>query len=387
MIKNSDLKILRYPKYKVIASKILEIIFAPLSLFSRRSKLPLKQKILLFDPFELGDAAMLSVMLDPLRKKFPEAKIHILIKPAFQVLYKNDPRVDKIHTFTMPWAKRRNKWPAFFKSLVPLCTFIYKLRKESFSIVIDARGDIRAQVFLVLLGCPVRVGCTQYVNSNISVWGLLLTNKTGFVPLLNKVQYNLHILKEGLGCNIDGYKLRLIYGGQISHNNVYRIVCHPGAGWVHRLWPEERWAQLVNKILLHYNVCITFVGGPGEGTLLQKIKDDVVDKIEFKLTTLDELLEIFSTSDLFIGLDSGPLHIATALGKKIIALFGPGNLTLWRPYSEIAEVVTHAEKFDCAPCVQDKCTSPANSCMQAITISDVYDAVERAVPVQFLKRF
>jgi ADP-heptose:LPS heptosyltransferase len=285
----------------------------------------------------------------------------------------------------MPWAERKNKWSAFVKNILPLWALILELRKEKFSIVIDARGDIRAQAFLVLTGCPVRVGCTQYVNSNISFRGLLLTNKAGYVPSLSKVQYNLHVLKEGLGCNVEGAKLRLIYEKPGSVKNEFRIVCHPGAGWKYRLWPEERWSDLVNRILLRYSVHITFVGGPGEETLLNSIKKISNEKVSFKVTTLEQLLETISSSDLFIGLDSGPMHIATALDKSIIALFGPGNLTIWRPESEKAKVITHADKFECAPCVQNSCIHPDNPCMKAITTDEVFEVVESVLTVKLQK--
>ena len=130
------------------------------------------EKILIIEPFQMGDVASLSVMIEPLKKKFPESSIILLTKTRNENIFEFDGRI-KVITSEFPWSDYDKKWSLnrYFKLLVD----IFRIRKLRIDIGIDPRGDIRSQVILLMIGCRERLGYTNYMNSNVNTRGLLLT--------------------------------------------------------------------------------------------------------------------------------------------------------------------------------------------------------------------
>jgi ADP-heptose:LPS heptosyltransferase len=143
-----------YSRTKVWIARLLELLFLPLVARVRRLEdLDCARRILIMEPFQLGDNALLAVMLQPLRDRFPAAEIHILTRSPWTCLFQHDPRVAKVHAFTFPWVRRAGRgWS--LAALVDTWRFTRLLRKERFDIGLDVRGDIRSQIVLLLAGCP-----------------------------------------------------------------------------------------------------------------------------------------------------------------------------------------------------------------------------------------
>lgn len=96
------------------------------------------------------------------------------------------------------------------------------------------------------------------------------------------------------------------------------------------------------------------------------------------------MLQTISECDLFIGLDSGPIHIAAAFNKTIIGLYGPGNISVWKPFCKNAFIVDHQKSFSCAPCLQNKCIHSDFNCMDAISPDEVIEVVRKCIPSSFV---
>jgi ADP-heptose:LPS heptosyltransferase len=372
---------LQYPKHKIILSRILEWLVYPFTLLIRKNCLSDDNvlKILIIEPFNIGDAVSISIMLDPLSEKYPNASIHLLINTTCCDLYKNDKRVAKVHGFESPWSTRGKhiKWSDCIK-------YIWRLHHEHFDIGIDVRGEIRNQLLMVALGCRARAGYTNYLCSNMVIRGLLLTHNAGNIRDKQRPLLNLDVIRT-LGCNIDGRKASLNIPLHLGAEGNLRILCHVGAGWRYRLWSAIRWAELIERISKDYCISIHLICAESEKDIL----DDVLTALENDHTEVtatiiphSDLLQLIAEiqdSRLFICLDSGPMHIAAALGKKVIALFGPGNIRLWKPISNHAWIIEHQEHFSCAPCLQSTCVSPNDNCMDAILVDEVYAAVRDAL--------
>ena len=371
----------------VACARILELLFCPMILLCRQKSRQPTRKILIVEPFNIGDAVSLSVMLDPLQQRFPDASIHLLIKPSSSLLYANDKRVTAVHGFELPWAGRGRKIRAMALSAVPLLFFIGRLRGEKFEIGIDARGDVRSQILLALLGCRFRVGYTNYLCSNIRVQGLLLTHNAGDLASERRALLNLRILRT-LGCRVEGAKPRLQgISGMVPPSERPLVVCHVGAGWEYKLWPIGNWVSLAKNMHREFDVDMLFVGGASEAGRLAMLRDALPSTDHCKQTAFPELLAAIMASSLFIGLDSGPAHIAAAMGKTVIALFGPAESTIWAPFGSNCHVVSRQELFPCAPCDQRRCTSSTSTCMGAISTEDVLQKVRQTLPAHFHARW
>jgi len=157
-------------------------------------------------------------------------------------------------------------------------------------------------------------------------------------------------------------------------NKVAKIGICPGVGKTakSRMWDNKKWAQLCDE--LSQFGPILFVGKEDE--VIHNIQRLMKERSIYKRVSLKELFKIINGLDLFISVDTGPLHIAAAQGVKTIGLFGPNTPTIWGPYGK--GNISIYKKTDCSPCIQnDKGLMPDcrdNICMQRITVDDVYRA-------------
>ncbi|MEJ2615461.1 MAG: hypothetical protein P8Z35_10915, partial [Ignavibacteriaceae bacterium] len=185
-----------YSRKNVTLAQILEkTVFYIYKIFSfRKAKINVREKIekiLIIEPFGLGDVASLSVMIGPLKNTFPESSIYILTKSGNENIYDFDKRV-KIIISEFPWTDYSKRWS--LKMYFNLLVDIFRIRKLRICIGIDPRGDIRSQVILLLIGCRERLGYNNYMNSNITTRGLLLTQTAEKPESEHRYDWNLNLL-------------------------------------------------------------------------------------------------------------------------------------------------------------------------------------------------
>jgi ADP-heptose:LPS heptosyltransferase len=339
-------------------------------------------QILIAEPFQMGDVVSTSVLLDPLVTKYPESEIYILTKPANVGVVSADPRIKKVLTADFPWSDYGSKKGSFARWWALLKT-LWSFRKYKFDIGIDCRGDVRTQLLLMLLNCRKRIGYTNYLNSNITLRGLLLTDKMVKAPYIHRYDWNIYLLtllgfseKELFPIRFPTLQLPYL---TTDHKTDHGIVIHIGGGWKYKRWLEARWVELIRSLSARYDEHITVVGGPGEKVLVEEIKSLLPSEIRvtFKITTFEELIRLIDQCRLFIGLDSGPMNIANALGKKAVALFGPGDSSVWYPYHQDSLFLHKKEQFPCNPCAQKQCFYPQKNCMASIEVEEVLQAVNQ----------
>jgi ADP-heptose:LPS heptosyltransferase len=324
--------------------------------------------------------------LSSIRRRFAGAEIHLLVKPAGKTLYKNNQRIAKIHPFEFPWASRKKKLLLGRIKILPLIEMVRNLRSLGFDICIDTRGDVRSQILMVLLGCRIRAGFTNYLCSNLKIRGFLLFHNAGHLPSQQRCLINLAVLRV-LGCENPEPALGPIFPRKKKDvSKTLRVLCHPGAGWVHRLWKADRWAALIGKILENYDVEILVAGEKGDLDLMHQIRSQVSGTVAFVNTSLEDLQAFIQNADLLICLDSGPMHIAAASEVPVVALFGPGYKEIWKPFSSSSCIIDHQDLYPCAPCLQKRCILPKANCMDAITLEEVFQKVSEMIPDAFKKK-
>lgn len=357
-----------YPLWKQAAARLVERLAAPLVRSIPRPDRP-PRRILIMEPFLLGDTALLAVMLDPLKARFPEAEIHLLISEAWADLYRNDPRVKTVHGWAFPWTRRSGK----FRSLIDYkgaWDFARSLRSLDFDIGIDARGDIRSHIVLSLAGCRRRVGYTNYLCSNIRIRGLLLTDSLGDVPMQHVTQINQSLVGR-LGCTPS--PLPALHAPIHVVEVPRRLVIHVGAGWRFKRWPLDHWVQLMDRIHGSKNWDVLLVGSRAEEGDLHSLDAQTGGRCTVRVTTsLTDLMAAFASAQLILCHDSGPMNVAVMMNRPVLALFGPGVLPLYRPLSTGSVVVHRQPDFPCAPCNQQRCIRPYDPCMKAITVDEVW---------------
>ncbi len=148
------------------------------------------------------------------------------------------------------------------------------------------------------------------------------------------------------------------------------VVFHPGATWIYRAWPRERWVDLGRRLAAALGARIAVLGSSSEAVLVAGIATGIgpsaAPAIGEPLTAVAGLIQ---AARLFVGGDSGPLHLAAALGTRAVALFGPAGPSLTAPAG--FDGVALDPRFPCAPCDQRHCVRPTAPCIHAHRVADV----------------
>ena len=161
-------------------------------------------------------------------------------------------------------------------------------------------------------------------------------------------------------------------------DGVAYIVVHPFAGWSYRTWPVENFEQLIRRILESHTDLILVIGGENDRGRLKFLMEAFNEdrRVRFGIgLPLNDLARVIAKARLFIGADSGPLHVAAAVGAPSIGLFGPAPPELTGPPVAMNSYVY--KKVECSPCDQEDCVRKWNPCMSLISVNEVIERVSR----------
>jgi ADP-heptose:LPS heptosyltransferase len=237
--------------------------------------------------------------------------------------------------------------------------FIQKMREISPDVAIDLQGGYASSVLTYLSGAPLRIARFTAKRP------YLYNRRIRLVRGRQRVHYYTDIAAAAGAGDIDiYYRLRAAEEKKVSLvkklsaegvRSVTPVACiHPGAGKVFKEWTTEGFAD-VSDWLSSRGFQVVLVGGRGD---LEKIAGIMslakhgIHNLGARLS-LGELLALFEMSSLFIGNDSGPMHLAASTGIPLVALFGPAREIRWRPLNEKAVILRGAEK--CQVCTSEGC--------------------------------
>ncbi len=294
------------------------------------------RNILVIRTDRLGDVVLTTPALRALRKKFPEARITLLLAPLTKELVEGNPYIDQILIDDRRCTHKG--WLGYIK-------LVNRLRQEHFDLVINYHTKKRTNLLCWFAGIPVRIG---YRNDK---FGFLL-NKP--VPdrrpagEKHEARYCLDVLKV-LG--ISGEALEL-YVATKDDNDKWAedwlksrqlpiegkiVAVHPGSSCPTKQWPVERFVELIRILRSRYQTEIVLVGGADGRKAAAQIQNEVQGPL-FSLvgeTSVGQLTSLLKKCALLISNDSGPVHIAAALGTPVVSIFTrnqPGiNPERWCP--------------------------------------------------------
>jgi lipopolysaccharide heptosyltransferase II len=155
------------------------------------------------------------------------------------------------------------------------------------------------------------------------------------------------------------------------------VILQPGARYWFKAWPPERFAELADRLTTQYG-CQVLIGGSNQDVdLAQQIRQLAKSGpiVIAGRTTIKQFAAIAKKSMLFVGNDSGAMHIASAVGTPVVALFGPSNPREWGPRGGPLEVLY--KEIDCRSCFHPTCTRGEENCMRLIAVHEVVAASQR----------
>jgi heptosyltransferase-1 len=335
------------------------------------------KRILLIKPSSLGDIVLALPVLSSLRANFPDARISWFVRPEYAPLLDCTSGIDEIMLFDR---KLLGKWwynPRAFGALIKL---IGRLRRAKFDLVIDLQGLLRTALFAWLSGCKNRFGMnaarefatvfyTHKIprdNDSIHLIDYYLKTVTVAGASHTTVDFNLTPpaqAKDGIAGLLARYN--------IGHDRYAVFV--PGSSHVSKCWPVENFAALADKIAAQFDLSITAVGTTREKPLVQKLKSCTKAPIAnfAGLTDIPQLVALLQGAKLVISNDTGPGHIAAALGVPLVIIFGTTNPARIHPYQRPNSVAAvDADKRGC----EIESSNPRHT-ISAVTVDHVFEKV------------
>jgi heptosyltransferase-3 len=322
------------------------------------------KRILLIRLDHIGDVVMASSLIDPLREHFPNATIDLLIGPWSEALFATDSRIRKILTFAAPWHERRTQAersrdnPAMPRHLSGL---IHTLRKERYTIAIDSRGNFFDSIIAQQSGATIPAGTVgSFYNNGIIDNTFLLTYPVAYGSEAHPAVEQHARLARALGCLVGAELTPRLQWGHDEEVAVQemldtiktrgiRIAVHMHSGDTARVWPKEKYSETLQKLSVMYGdrICFFLLGSPDEKEKNESVMNDLPETVQVynfagKLS-LKQLPAFLADMDLFIGNDSGPVHIAGAVGTPVVALFIRDLSHIHAPRGENAIIITTSE--------------------------------------------
>lgn len=331
-------------------------------------QLPAHARLLVVRTGDMGDALLATPMLRALRQRYPTAQIDLLASANAATLLAECPLIDALHTLTRRPIGRDSALTRLLE-LAGGTRLAASLRSARYDSVIFANhltlpsGRRWRRALAAALGASLTVGL-----DNGHGGFLRLPVPDGGFGARHEVEYAL-ALATRLDATLpdDERAPRLAdlgWGGilpaMLASNEPPRVALHAGSGpySLARRWPAARYIQLARALRLEFSASITLVGGPEERDLAAHIIE-ALGAPEWATsatgaTSPRRLAETLASAHLFIGNDSLPMHLATAAGVPVIAIFGPSNARAWGPYApEEPERVAIIRRTDlpCSPCI------------------------------------
>ena len=339
---------------------------------------PVFERILIIKLSAIGDIIHTLPAVAALRRAYPEAWLAWIVEKAGASLLRGNPDLDELITVdTRAW--RANWW----MGLRHAWYVTRHLRRASFDLCIDFQGLLKSGVFTYLSGAPRRLGLPgQRCREPLSA---VFTNIHG--PLSDASRHIVDQLVEllqpvGVATPERRFTIPLSEADEYFAERVWRelglrsdvpvVVLYPGAAWQTKRWGELNFARLNDALIRRFQVRTLLTWGPGEEPLIQRVvRATAYTPAIAPATTLLQLAAIIARGRAFVGGDTGPLHLAAAVGTPTVALFGPSDPRRNGPYG-LGHVILQRQ-LPCSNCYQRTCNHW--ECLPGIEVDTVVDAV------------
>ena len=328
------------------------------------------KRILIFNVNWLGDVLFSTATIRNIRRNFPDSFIACVIPSRCYPVLKGNPHLDEIIIFD---EKDRHK------GMLSRLDFVKLIKSKKFDMVFLLHRSLTRALICRLAGIPKRIG--YYTKKR----GFLLTKKITMpkIDTIHRIDFYLNIIEKA-GLKVEDRYTEFFINHEdenavvdfLKKNHLreddFIAVLNPGGNWGPKRWPKEYWGELADMLVTAFKAKIILSGSQNDLNLANQIKKIMKEEpvITCGVLNLKQLAALAKRSDLFITGDTGPLHIANAIGaKRIIALFGPTSPSLTGPFPVKNTIVIQKDVNCKIPCYKVNCKD--NRCMKAITPKDV----------------
>ncbi len=341
--------------------------------------------ILIVKMSAVGDVVHTLPALNAIRKHYPDARIEWLVEEAASDLVKGHQALDRV------LVSERKRWIRGLSSSLCLNSvsesfrFVKKLRQTSYDLIFDFQGLLKSGVLVGLARGKRKIGYDKGMEHMEQSYRFL-NERVPPVSMDNHALLRSMMLLDYLGIPASDISFNLPVGDR-HRDMAYRLLArygvgqrkplvaiHPVAKWETKLWSNDKFSRLADKLIERYGAEVIFTGTRADYRTIEHIVSNMKSKAANLAgeTALKTLAALHEKIDFLVSPDTGPMHIAAALGTPVIALFGP--TAPWRtgPFGNGHQVVQ--TQIDCSPCFKRTCKTV--DCMEKITVEQVLESAK-----------
>ncbi len=360
------------------------------------------QKILLIKLSAMGDVVQTFPVLNALRRRYPDARLDWLTTPGIAELLRHNPAISSVIEF------QRDDWstPWRLAPYVSSARLLAALRAAKYDLVLDLQGQLRSAVFAYGSGAPVRIG---FDKPRAGIWDtsprkipdeakkhawrgaregswLAYTDRITLPTLdMHPVERYLRIAPMlGLGDEAPDFSFPIPQEaatrieGLLDYYDIGKarlVALAPGTNWETKHWRADGFAEVARNLVQKGNA-VALIGSPGERALCEEIAKLSPGTVNLAgETTLSELAALIRRATICVTNDSGPMHLAVALDRPVVSVFGPTDPVWAGPYRN--GTVVNAE-LSCSPCylrLLSRCPN-GHACMHDVSADLVTERVD-----------
>jgi heptosyltransferase-2 len=335
------------------------------------------ERILVVELWNIGDVILTIPFLAQLRAIFPGAETTLLARPHAVEILAGTGLVDHFMEAELTWKLRR--FNLFAYDWAQLLRVVRALRRQEFDLAFQCRPHVREYVVLALSGAQRRVGLqkpgwARILTDAIPLGNSDLQKKDAWLRLLEPFGGPIEIRAPSLAVSTDeqlwATEFLRANGADPSH---LLVGIHPGASIAEKRWPIERFETVARDLGGRTNTdVLAFIEPGGYGSSLASIDGVIPAKVELR-----QMVALLARCDLVICNDSGPMHIAAALGVPTVAVFGSGIDRQFAPLGDLHEMVI--ARVEPGPSTQPDVAPGPYDTVSLVAVSLVLEAVERCL--------
>lgn len=362
-----------------------DLATAPLGWFRSRRRTPAAdvRRVLLLRLERIGDLLMVIDAIRDARAAWPNADIDLIVGSWNEGLARLIPEVTRVEVLDVPWLARDAagaSWPALIRRA-------RAWRGRKYDVAINFEPDVRSNFLLFLSGARERWG---YWSGG---GGAFLTEALDYAPMTHVSDNARTLVAKAAGRTPETRSgvaagPRLVVPADVSTRAAARlgpirgvlIGVHAAGGRESKQWHLDRFAAVARELAASRGATIVLTGGDGDRALVDEVKRGLAGvPVVDAAGGLDvpTLAGVLARLDLFVTSDTGPMHLAAAVGTPVVALFGPAQPARYGPRASVERIVR--VDLPCSPCGRvrlppERCRGHVPDCMDGITVAAVLHA-------------
>ena len=344
------------------------------------------QKFLILRLGAVGDVIRTLPAVKALKDYYPSSHIAWVVEEPSKALLESQPEIDEVILFP------RKRWTNGIQSLseIPrtareVLGFVSDLRRRGFDTVFDFHGILKSGLISFFSGAPKRIG---FDRRSIKEGNFLFSNVKVQLQKerMSRYQRNFSLLR-GIGLKVNGFRQSLnipqkdqeyiesFFSGLSISSKGPLIAIHPGTSQktFYKRWMSNQYSQLADRLIQELRASVIFTWGPDELRWVEDIQKEMkeVSILGPKTNSLTQLGELYRRCNLYVGGDTGPMHIASFMGIPVVVIYGPTDPIVNEPLGQHRKV---RKEVGCNPCRNRSCKEL--TCLKAITAEDVFQTTK-----------